>query len=116
MHRPEDFALLVSDPIRERGKTIMQAPPEINPVGRRGRNDDRTQPCDMFMAHLATLAASLNQAHLQSVGSLAEAHEHGVVASFWRSYVLARNRATTRSVDGILFSETLAAEGAIVFV
>ena len=83
MHGPEDFALLVSDPIRERGKTVMQAPLEIDPVGRRGPNDDRAQPCDMFMAHLATLAASLNQAHLQPVGSLAEADEHGVVASFW---------------------------------
>ena len=83
MHGPEDFALLVSDPIRERGKTVMQAPLEIDPVGRRGPNDDRAQPCDMFMVHLATLAASLNQAHLQSVWSLAEAHEHGVVASSW---------------------------------
>ena len=95
MHGPEDFALLVSEPIRERGKTVMLAPPEIDPVGRRGRNDDLAQPGDMFMAHLATLAASLNQAHLQSVGSFAEADEHGVVASLWPSYPLARNRATT---------------------
>jgi hypothetical protein len=50
----------------------------------------------MFMAHLATFAASLNQAHLQPVGSFAEANEHRVVASFPRSYVFARNRAITR--------------------
>jgi hypothetical protein len=81
MHCTEDFALFVSDPIRERGETGMQAPPEIDPIGRRGRNDDCAQPCDMFMAHLATLAARPNQAHLQPVGSFAEADEHGV----WRS-------------------------------
>jgi hypothetical protein len=71
----------------------MQAPPERDAVGRRGRNGDRAQPRDMFMAHLATFAASLNQAHLQPVGSFAEADEHHVVASFPRSYVFARNRA-----------------------
>jgi predicted dehydrogenase len=36
----------------------------------------------MFVAHLAAFAASLNQAHLQPIGSFAEANEHRVVASF----------------------------------
>ena len=72
----EDLALLIYDPIREGRETIMQAPPERDAVGRRGRNGNRAQPRDMFMVDLAALAASLNQAHLQSVGSLAEADEH----------------------------------------
>jgi hypothetical protein len=78
----EDLALLVYDPIREGRETIMQAPPERDAVDRRGRNGDRSQPRDMFMARLATFAASLNQAHLQPVGSFAEADEHRVVVSF----------------------------------
>ena len=60
----------------------MQAPPERDAVGRRGRNGNRAQPRDMFVAHLATFAASLNQTHLQPIGSLTEANEHRVVASF----------------------------------
>jgi len=51
----------------------MQAPPEIDPIGCRSRNDDRAQPSELFMAHLAALAVSPN--HLQSVGSFAEADE-----------------------------------------
>jgi hypothetical protein len=55
MDGPEDLALLVYDPIREGGETVMQAPPERDPVGRRGRNGDRAQPRNMFMVHLAPL-------------------------------------------------------------
>ena len=54
----EDLALLIYDPIREGRETIMQAPPERDAVGRRGRNGDRAQPRDIFMARLATFAAS----------------------------------------------------------
>ena len=72
-----------------------------NAVGRRGWNGDRTQPRDMVMAHLATFAASLNQAHLQPVGCFAKADEHRVGASFPRSYVFARNRATTREQSSL---------------
>ena len=48
----EDLALLIYDAIREGRETIMQAPPERDAVGRRGRNGNRAQPRDMFMAHL----------------------------------------------------------------
>jgi hypothetical protein len=72
----------------------MQAPPERDTVGRRGRNGNSAQPRDMFMAHLAAFAARLNQTHLQPLGSLAEADEHREWRPFWRSYVFARNRAT----------------------
>jgi hypothetical protein len=59
----------------------MQALPEGDAV-RRGRNSNRAQPRDMSVTHLAAFTASLNQAHLQSVGRFAEANEHRVVASF----------------------------------
>ena len=69
MHDTQDLRLQrIVEVVRETPKALKKAPPELDPVGDLGRDRDGAEAGDVFMPHLAAVAAGLDEAQLQPAG------------------------------------------------
>ena len=79
MYGAENLGLhLGVETVREPLEALMQASPELDPVGHGWARNDRPEAGDVLMADFTAFPAGFDEAELQPARGLAEANKHVV--------------------------------------